>query len=127
MSPLRQRMLEDLQIRNYAPNTVAAYVRGVAEFAKHFNTSPDRLGPEQIREYQVFLIHDKAVSWPTYIQTMCGLRFFYTHTLHQQVRIEHIPLPRMERKLPVILSRDEVTAILQAPKNLSHRAVLATI
>jgi len=120
-------MLEDLRIRNYAPTTVAAYVRGVAEFAKHFNTPPDRLGPEQIREYQIFLVHEKGVSWPTYIQTICGLRFFYTNTLHQQVSIEHIPLPRMEKKLPVILSREEVTAILEAPKNLSHRTILATM
>ena len=127
MNPLRQRMLDDLQIRNYAPNTVAAYVRGVTEFAKYFGKSPDQLGPEQIREYQLFLINEKGVSWPTYIQAVCGLRFLYTHTLHQQVSIEHIPLPRMEKKLPVILSREEVAAILEAPKNLGHRTILTTL
>ena len=62
MTALRQRMLEDLQVRNYAPTTVAAYVRGVAEFAKHFGKSPELLGPEQIREYQLYLIKEKGVS-----------------------------------------------------------------
>ena len=62
MTALRQRMMEDLQIRNYAPTTVKAYVRGVADFAKHFSRSPDQLGAEQIREYQLFLIKEKGVA-----------------------------------------------------------------
>jgi integrase/recombinase XerD len=127
VTSLRRRMMEDLQIRNYSANTVDAYVRGVAGFAKHFGKSPDHLGPEQIREYQLFLIKEKGVSWATYIQAVCGLRFLYTNTLHQSVSIEHIPLPRQEKKLPVVLSRDEVTAILKAPKNLGHRTILATM
>ncbi len=85
-------MLDDLHIRNYAPTTVAAYVRGVAEFSKHFGKSPEQLGPEQIRDYQLFLVKEKGVSWPTYIQAVSGLRFFYTNTLHRQVSIEHIPI-----------------------------------
>ena len=97
MTTLRQRMMEDLQIRNYAPTTVTAYIRGVADYAKHFGKSPDQLGAEQIREYQLFLIKEKGVSWATYIQTVCGLRFLYTNTLHQPVSIEHIPLPRYVR------------------------------
>ena len=96
MNPLRQRMLEDLQIRQYAPTTIAAYIRGVAEFARHFGKSPDQLGPEDIRQYQLFLIKEKGVSLPAYIQVVCGLRFFYTNTLHRQVGIERIPLPRYE-------------------------------
>jgi integrase/recombinase XerD len=127
MNPLRQRMLDDLQIRNYAPTTIAAYVRGVAEFAKHFGKSPDQLGAEQIREYQLFLVKEKGVSWPTYIQAVSGLRFFYTNTLRQQVNVEHIPMPRMEKKLPIILSREEVAAMLEAPKNLGHRTLLTTM
>lgn len=127
MTPLRQRMLEDLQIRNYAPPTIRAYIRRVAEFAKYFGKSPDQLGAEHIRDYQLFLIQQKRVSQSAYIQTVCGLRFLYTHTLHHQISIEHIPLPRYERKLPIILSREEVKALLEAPKNLSHRAILATM
>src|SRR5580692_10436010 len=120
-------MLEDLQIRNYAPTTVAAYIRGVAEFAKHFGKSPDLLGAEQIREYQLYLIKEKRVSRSSYIQAVCSLRFLYTITLHRQVGIERIPLPRYEEKLPVILSKEEVKALLQAPRNLGHRAILATM
>ena len=88
MTPLRQRMMEDLQIRNYAPSTIKAYKRGVADFAKHFGKSPDRLGAEQIREYQLFLIKEKAIALLTYIQIVSGLRFLYTNTLHRQIGIE---------------------------------------
>lgn len=127
MTSLRQRMLEDLQIRNYAPTTVAAYIRGVAEFAKHFGKSPELLGAEQIREYQLHLIKEKGVSLPTYIQAVCGLRFLYSNTLHLQVGIERIPLPRYEKKLPVILSPEEVKLLLAAPKNLGYRTILTTM
>ena len=127
MTPLRRRMLEDLQIRNYAPATVECYVRSVAEFAKHFNRSPDQLGPEEIRAWQLFLIREKGVKQSSYIQAICGLRFFYTSTLHRKIEIDRIPLPRYEKKLPVILSKEEVKAMLEAPKNLGHRAILATV
>lgn len=127
MTPLRQRMLEDLQVRNYAPTTITAYIRNVAEFAKHFDTSPELLGPEQIREYQVHLIKEKGLSLSSYIQAVCSLRFLYTNTLHVQVGIESIPLPRYEKKLPIILSPEEVRDILAAPKNLGHRAILTTM
>jgi integrase/recombinase XerD len=127
MTALRQRMLEDLRIRNYAPTTVACYIRSVAEFAKHFNKPPDQLGPEEIRSWQLFLLNEKRVKLSTYIQAVCALRFFYQNTLHQRIEIDRIPLPRYEKKLPVILSKAEVKALLEAPKNLKHRAILATM
>jgi site-specific recombinase XerD len=120
-------MLEDLQIRNYAPTTVAAYIRSVAEFAKHFGKSPELLGSEQIREYQLYLIKEKGVSLPSYIQAVCALRFLYSNTLHLPVSVDRIPLPRYEKKLPVILSPAEVKLLLETPKNLSHRAMLTTM
>src|SRR5271166_803790 len=92
MTPLRQRMLEDLQIRNYAPRTAECYVRSVAEFAKHFNQPPDQLGPEEIRVWQLFLIREKKVKASSYIQAVSGLRFFYTNTLNRKVEIDRIPL-----------------------------------
>jgi integrase/recombinase XerD len=127
MTTLRQRMLEDLRIRNYAPATVRYYIRAVAEFAQHFNKPPDQLGPEEIRSWQLFLLNEKRVKLSTYIQAVCALRFFYQNTLHRKIEIDRIPLPRYEKKLPVILSKTEVKALLEAPKNLKHRAMLATM
>jgi site-specific recombinase XerD len=126
MTALRQRMLEDLRIRNYAPTTVACYIRSVAEFAQHFNKPPDQLGPEEIRSWQLFLLNEKRVKLSTYIQAVCALRFFYQKTLHRRIDIDRIPL-RYEKKLPVILSKAEVKALLEAPRNLKHRAMLATM
>ena len=127
MTLLRQRMLEDLRIRNYAPTTVDCYIRSVADFAKHFNKRPDQLGPEEIRSWQLHLLNEKQVKQSTYIQAVCGLRFFYSHTLNRKVEIERIPLPRREKKLPIILSKEEVKALLTAPRNLGHRAILAAM
>jgi integrase/recombinase XerD len=120
-------MLEDLQIRHYSPTTIRIYLHWIHEFAGHFRTPPDRLGPEHIRQYQWFLIKDKKVALSTYIQMVCALRFFYTHTLDRKIAIERIPLPRRARQLPLILSRDEVKALIEAPRSLRHRALLATL
>ena len=123
MTPLRQRMLEDLQIRHYSPTTTRLYLHSVAEFARHFGKSPEQLGAEHIRCYQLFLIKDKQASQSTCIQLVCALRFLYTHTLNRKIEIQRIPFPRRERKLPLILSRDEVKALLEAPAHASrHRA-----
>ena len=91
MTALRQRMLEDLRIRNYAPTTVACYIRSVAEFAQHFNKPPDQLGPEEIRSWQLFLLNERRVKLSTYIQAVCALRFFYRNTLNRKIEIDRIP------------------------------------
>src|ERR1700678_462555 len=127
MTALRQRMLEDLRIRNYAPTTVSSYIRSVADFAKHFDKPPDQLGSEEIRSWQLFLLNEKRGKLSPYIQAVCAPRFFYQNTLHRRIEIDRIPLPRYEKKLPVILSKAEVKALLEAPKNLKHRAMLATM
>jgi len=127
MTLLKQRMLDDLCIRNYSPSTVECYTRSVAEFAKHFNRSPEDLGPEEIRQWQLHLLNKKRVKLSTYIQAVCGLRFFYRNTLNRKIEFDRIPLPRYEMKLPLILSKDEVKALLEAPKNLGHRAILSTM
>src|SRR5215471_3670141 len=126
MSPLRRRMFEDMQIRNYSPHTVDGYLRYVAQFAKYFGTSPDRLGPEHIRTYQLHLLHQQA-SKSIFIQTVCALRFLYETTLGRPWMIDFIPYPKKPKTLPVILSRDEVKALLLAPRHLKHRAILATL
>src|SRR5215831_19272683 len=93
MTPLRQRMLEDMQLRNYSAHTMRAYLHCVADFAKHFRTSPAHLGPEQVRTYQLFLLQDKQVAWTTVVQTVCALRFFYRVTLKRPVMLEYIAYP----------------------------------
>src|SRR5262245_41962735 len=126
MTPLRRRMREDMQIRNYSPHTIDGYLRYVAHFAKHLGTSPDRLGPAHIRTYQLHLLHQQA-SKSIFIQTVCALRFLYETTLGRPWMAEYIPYPKKPKTLPVILSRDEVKALLLAPRHLKHRAILATL
>jgi integrase/recombinase XerD len=120
-------MLEDLQIRHYSKTTIRLYLHAVSAFAQHFGKPPDQLRAEHIRLYQLFLAQEKQVSLSTFIQVVSALRFFYTHTLNQKVAIERIPFPRRERKLPLILNREEVKSLLQAPRNLRHRTMLAVL
>ena len=123
MTPLRKRMLEDLRIRNYSTSTQETYARQVARFAKHFDKSPHRLGPAEIRAFQVHLV-DEGVCWSVFNQTVCALRFLYKVTLGEPYLVEQIPFAKKEKKLPVVLSREEVVPFLAAPKNLKHRAML---
>ncbi len=127
MTELRRRMIEELRLRNYSPNTITVYIRCIAQFAQHFRLSPDELGPEHIRQYQLFLVQQKKVSWALFNQTVCALRFFYHHILHRDWMIEYIPYPRREDKLPVVLSPAEVAAVFEATHNLKHRTILMTI
>src|SRR5215212_8604133 len=127
MTALRQQMLEDLQIRHYSKTTIRLYLHAVSVFARPLDKPTDQLDAEHIRRYQLFLVQEKKVSLSTFIQVVCALRFFYTHTLHQKIDIERIPFPRRERKLPLILSREEVKALLEATRNLRQRTLLAVL
>jgi site-specific recombinase XerD len=127
MTKLRQRMIDDLRIRNYSPRTIETYTRCVAGFAKHFRRSPAELGPAQIREYQIFLVQTKHTSWTLFNQTVCALRFLYKVTLGRAELIEHIPYPKQEKKLPVVLSRDELARFFDAITNRKHRTILMTM
>src|SRR4030095_13009058 len=121
MTPLRQRMLEDMQLRNYSEHTIRAYLHYVADFARHFRISPEHLGPEQVRTYQLFLVQEKQVAWPSVVQTVCALRFFYRVTLGRPAMLESIAPPRRPFTLPTILSQAEVAALLTTSRNLKHR------
>jgi integrase/recombinase XerD len=127
MTKLRQRMLEELQRRNYSPSTARQYLRDVAAFAEHFHRSPDRLGAEHIRDYQLFLIREKKLAWSTYNQIVCALRFFYIKVLKRTFLLADIPFTRKQQKLPSILSQQEVAQLLIAPNHLKTRALLMLI
>jgi site-specific recombinase XerD len=127
MSSLRKKMIEDLRVRNYSPRTIDTYVRCVASFARHFGKSPDKLGPEHIRDYQLFLVESKRASWSLFNQTVCALRFFYKVSLGKKWVIGHIPFPRQEKRLPVIPSVRELKALFNAVGNVKHRTVLMTM
>ena len=125
MSPLRQRMVEDLTIRNLSPATQRCYVHAVSKFSQFFQRSPDRLGLEEVRAYQVHLVGRK-VSWSLLNQTVCALRFFYGVTLGRSDVPERIAYARTPRKLPAVLSADEVVGFLEAVKGLRNRVALTT-
>ena len=125
MTLLRQRMLQDLRIRNYSLRTQEIYVYAVARFARHFGKSPGLLGLEEIRAYQVHLVERKT-SWAFFNQTVCALRFLYTVTLGKSWSVSHIPFPRKEKHLPVVMSASEVTRLFQAMQSVKFRAVLMT-
>ena len=127
MTPLRQRYLEDLQLRNYSVKTQQVYVECVSLFARHFGRSPERLGPEEIRAYQLYLIQEKQVSWSRFNQTVCALRFLYGTTLQKDWIIKHLPFPRKETRLPVILSPAQVSTLLESISNPRHRMFFTTI
>lgn len=126
MTPLRQRMIEDMRIRNLSPTTIESYVGQVARFARHFGKSPEHVGSEEVRSYMLSLIN-AGLQRPTLVQTVCALRFLYKVTLRRVWQDEELPFPRKERRLPVVLSRGEVQAFLQACSSLKRRTLLLTL
>ena len=126
MTPLRQRMLEDMGVRNLAKNTQSAYVQQVAVYARHFQRSPEDLGPDEVRAYQVHLTQTRKLSPSTVGVAAGALRFLYKVTLKRDWAVEEIPMPRKSFRLPVILSREEVRRFLDSVESLKHRAVLMT-
>ena len=127
MTPLRQRMIEDMQVRNLSPRTIDCYVRQVAAFARHFKRSPELLGLEEIRGYQIHLVHERKLSWSSFNQAVCALHFLYVKTLGRDWDIEHIPSAKRPRKLPLVLSQDEVRAVLDAITHPQNRVIAMTL
>jgi len=119
-------MIDDLKVRNRSLRTIQSYVAQVANFARYFGKSPELLGAEEIRQYQVYLVEQRHVSWSNYNQAVCALRFLYRHTLKRDWVVEHIPFPRQPKKLPLVLSQGEVQRLLQACHSLKLRALLTT-
>lgn len=126
MTKLREHMIEDLRLRNVAENTIVCYVRAVQQYAVFFGRSPDQLDSKHLRQYLLHLIEVKKVSQGTYNQKVAALRFFYRETLKQPAYVEGVCFTKKERKLPVVLSHDEVRRFLAALDSLKHRAILMT-
>jgi integrase/recombinase XerD len=126
MSALRRRMIEDMTLRNFAPHTIQVYVERVATFARYYNVSPQCLGPEQIRAYLLYLVQERHVSWSYFNQARCALQFLYRVTLGRDWVVEAVVCPKQQKKLPVILSLDELVQFFKAVTNLKHRAILMT-
>lgn len=127
MTQLRTKMLEELQRRNYSQSTARAYVRVVRDFANHFHQSPDKLGPEQIRQYQVHLFQSRKLAPASVQQHASALRFFFVKTLRRHFLAEYIPLPKARRRLPIVLSPEEVARLIDCAPNLFYRALLMTL
>ncbi|MBT4041904.1 MAG: site-specific integrase [Rhodospirillaceae bacterium] len=124
-SPLRQRMIDDMTIRNLSPATQRSYLHAVQRFSRYFSRSPDRLNLEDVRAYQVHLA-GRGMSWGSLNQAVCALRFFYGTTLGQDKVPERIPYARQPQTLPVVLSQDEVVRFLEAVASLKCRTALTT-
>ncbi|MEA2261461.1 MAG: integrase/recombinase XerD, partial [Acidobacteriaceae bacterium] len=127
MTQLRERMLEELERRNYSPGTAKAYLFAAKQFAEHFHRAPNRLGAERIREYQLYLFRERKLGAKTVAQRVAALRFFYVKTLKPHHMLEHLPFPRLPEKLPTALSREEVGGLLAASANRLHRTMLMTL
>jgi site-specific recombinase XerD len=120
-------MREDMRIRNLSWNTQRSYINCVAAFARYFGKSPDELGPEEIRRYQLYLLEEKRWQPSSVNVTVSALRFFYLVTLQRDWSIKVLPYPRKPKKLPVVLSRGEVTELFKAVRTLKYRTVLMTM
>ena len=125
MTPLRQRLTDDLRLRNYASRTIATYVAAVARFAKHFQQSPDQLHAQHVRQYQLHLLQQHA-SWSRFNQTVAALRFLYAVTLQRPNLVAMIPYGKKPKSLPAVFSPDEVARLFDAVTNLRYRLILQT-
>ena len=120
-------MLEELQRRSYAENTIRYYIRAVEDFARHFNCPPDRLGPRHIREYQAMLFQKRKLSPGSVAVYLAALRFFYCKTLRRAWSTTDTPYPKKAHRLPTILSREEVAQLLHAARTPCERILLITL
>lgn len=127
MTPLRKRMIDDMRVRNLAPLTQRTYLEHVVRFARHFNKSPQELGPEEIRTYQVYLCNERGLTPGSIAIVVAALRFLYRVSLQKNWNIEEvIPAPKQPQKLPNVLSPEEVVHFLGCVARIKYRVILTT-
>src|ERR1700730_10016301 len=120
-------MLKELQRRNYSQITTHDYLPVVAGFARHFGKSPDQLGPNELRSYQAYLLRERKVTPGTAVNCVAALRFFFVKTLKRHQFREFLPYPKDRRRLPIVLSREEVSRLINAAGTLFRRTLLMTL
>src|ERR671926_407156 len=124
MTPLRQRFIEDMQLRNFAPGTQRSYVSHIAEFARYFGRSPEHLELEAVRQYQLYLLRERALSVSTINTFTSAVSFLYRITLEMPWSKDDFPRPRQDKKLPVVPSPDEVRRLFDHIPGIKNRAAL---
>ena len=127
ISPLRRRMIEDMALRGFTEKTQSSYVRAVEGLVRYHRRSPDVLADEEIRRYFVHLKCERHLARPTITIALCGIKFLYETTLRRDFTLTGVPRPKREHKLPVVLTRAEVRAILRQITEVRHRACLTLI
>ena len=127
MTPLRQRFIEDLQLRNRSPKTITAYVYHVRELARYFKQSPEQLGDDQIHRYLLHLLHHKQISWSSYNQAVVALRFFYRVTYPSDTVVMRLPYGKRPKRLPAVRSPQQVALFLDTVRDRIIQMVLRTI
>jgi site-specific recombinase XerD len=121
-------MLEDLRRRNYSPDTIRGYIRAVQQFAQYFARSPEQLGAEHVRRYQIYLLHEKKLAPGSVENCVSALRFLYKRTLKRRdLAFDDLPFPKQPRSLPTVLSQDEVTHLIEMTRNRMHRTMLMVL
>ena len=127
MSELRQRMIEDMHLRGLSEKTQEGYVRAVKQLAVYYGKSPDQINTEELRQYFLYLKNEKQVSRSGYQVALCGIKFFYEKTLGQTWALFELIRPAKEKKLPVVLSQEEVYAILEQVRLPPYRTCLSLL
>jgi integrase/recombinase XerD len=127
MTKLRQRMMQELQLRNSSEETIQTYIGCVERFARHYGQSPEQLNAEQVRSYLLHLLNEKKLSWPAIHVARAALRFLYVRVLKQHWFDEEIQCPKRPVTLPDVLSAEEISRILNHTRNLKHWTILATL
>ncbi|MBM3700807.1 MAG: hypothetical protein FJW68_07870 [Actinobacteria bacterium] len=127
MTPLREKMIEEMQLRRFSENTQESYIRSVTGLANHYRVSSDKISQNQLRDYVLFLTNERSLKWATINTMTAGIRFFYTEALRRKDMSLAIPPRKTPRRLPEILSREELILLFESTANLKHKLVLMTV
>jgi site-specific recombinase XerD len=125
MTPLRQKLIRQMDLKNLSPHTQRSYLNAVNGLARHYRKSPETITSEMIEDYLLYLKNEKGNAPASCSLVLTGLRFFYKHVLDQQIEIG-FRLSKKPRKLPTVLSKDQVWKIINTPRNIKHRLALMT-